>query len=764
MSTSRVERLNAFSKLVAAPKNLGHIDLAIQRKRQKEKRENTIRKFNDFKRLITRATTFGSKSDMEENDDDGVELQARKSTKKMDLTKKKSRNRLDKSKSSGLDKGASFGSAVTFGSTASDGNDDDDDDDDNNISTMSGSSEDTQKKKRKSKKKKEKETADDDDDAAESKKFRIWDVINEGQPNAGNFLGNLLNYVLTTPLHLKRSHSKLEASKKMSSRDEIEYLSSTHGLTVNKDSSLCYEMMTWRRSSLWILVLFGTVNCYFGTMALIEDMQHTEYNRELAENAPLHRFPSPKYVSEEVRDFWGLADPMTWTLYTGTVEFNHTAINYGDTDTSLLYGTYHLVDLAPNGVVTRPAEGYPVGLVSREFSHGDDRSRFSINVNGTVRNALNFCMEMGEDTVGANVTLRNCVADFVGYEAKSESLLRQTWDNSDADRNARDRVHLKSPNGFCLGLKNKYTCTDHEDYEGLGPYSCQVRKDNGECTLQIQRDMMRTVCPATCAFCDPSSDQVEQYGALDDDGTHENIALTLVDCDSEEKWDSLGEKLRTLDDGIVAADLYTDVMSVGYPLSFILPDATSYKERLDWYCDSLLKPICSEVEDSHVNMDMTLLARYDIAHPTDNYMLNEGVVGLLGETNHKFWRCYSTNALLYEEVGENGEKKKGSGVFERTTYDIGKESRNYCTKHDELKNELKLSLGAEPFKDFSLRMGSVGFILMKYTAMDIDEIIKITLLVMNFCSVILAIGEFRTRTPMTYTLTHTDDIHRWLRT
>jgi hypothetical protein len=265
-----VERLNAFSKLVAAPKDLGHIDMAIARKRRKQARDKAVKRITSFKRLLTRArSTITGKplsawEDVESGDDsggDGLEMNERKG-----LKKKKSKKELLSADSSANSK--SFSSASTFASAESSVGDEED-----------GTGKKKKKKKRKKKKGEDEgdEEGDGEGDGEEQEKkekFRPWDLINEGQPQPGHFFGNLFNYVLTTPLHLKRSQSKLEASKRMSSKNEIEYLSSTHGLSLNDGSAVCFEMMTWRRSALWILVIFGFANSYSSVKALMEAMRH----------------------------------------------------------------------------------------------------------------------------------------------------------------------------------------------------------------------------------------------------------------------------------------------------------------------------------------------------------------------------------------------------------------------------------------------------------------------------------------------------------
>jgi hypothetical protein len=56
------------------------------------------------------------------------------------------------------------------------------------------------------------------------KQASVWDLINNGQPRLTRLPINTLNAILCTPLHLKRSRSKLEIAKKMASRAEVEYV------------------------------------------------------------------------------------------------------------------------------------------------------------------------------------------------------------------------------------------------------------------------------------------------------------------------------------------------------------------------------------------------------------------------------------------------------------------------------------------------------------------------------------------------------------
>ena len=110
---------------------------------------------------------------------------------------------------------------------------------------------------------------------------------------------------------------------------------------------------------------------------------------------------------------------------------------------------------------------------------------------------------------------------------------------------------------------------------------------------------------------------------------------------------------------------------------FQLPGDESFQSRLDWTCDIGLKQICSKIPNSHVNMDMTLVARYDLGHALDLEKKGEGVAGLTDAPIDLLWRCYSTEAL----------KKKPDGTL--GGYNIESMSWKYCNRHDELKQELK---------------------------------------------------------------------------
>jgi len=77
-----------------------------------------------------------------------------------------------------------------------------------------------------------------------------------------------------------------------------------------------------------------------------------------------------------------------------------------------------------------------------------------------------------------------------------------------------------------------------------------------------------------------------------------------------------------------------------------------------------------------------------------------------------------------------------SGEFDG--YNTEKQSRNYCTKHKELKKELRKGLGIESFSDYTKRMTSVSFVRMNLKAATVDEAMRILILVLGLVSVVLS--------------------------
>ena len=248
MNRSRVERLNAFSKLVAAPSKAGNIDKAFTKSRRKErniKYQTSVKNLKNLKNgkfaVFSRLNSFGFRNSS---------MSSGKSSEK----KKKNSN-------DSVDRASALSAAED---TSSEGG----------------------------------EQTESDDEGVSQKK-RVWDLINEGQPSRRYLLANVINNIICIPLHLKRSRSKLMEAKRMASRKEIKYLSATHGLTFNKDSSLCFELLSWRRSSLVVLVIFGCINLIFGSISFEQLTKRKFMNEELNFYAPLNRFPIPGYVDDK---------------------------------------------------------------------------------------------------------------------------------------------------------------------------------------------------------------------------------------------------------------------------------------------------------------------------------------------------------------------------------------------------------------------------------------------------------------------------------
>ena len=272
---------------------------------------------------------------------------------------------------------------------------------------------------------------------------RVWDFINEGQPGGEYFFRNMFNNILCTPLHLKRSRSKLMEAKRMSSQREISYLSATHGLTFSRDSSLCFELLSWRRSALWVLVIFGVINLVFGCISFSELTLRRHMDSELNEQAPLNRFPIPGYVSDEVLENHNLGNPNDWTLYKAAITFRQNGTDYV------------LTSMPDDGNLTDR-----VAFVSYDmFSYEKKEHIWSLNNNGTLRNGKNgLCAEIadgsrhGKSGSMDTIRLENCVADLVGYEGvESEKLKRQTW-KFIGDRKIMTTLYgSQESDNFCMG-------------------------------------------------------------------------------------------------------------------------------------------------------------------------------------------------------------------------------------------------------------------------------------------------------------------------
>ena len=301
------------------------------------------------------------------------------------------------------------------------------------------------------------------------KKASVWDLINNGQPRLKCLPRNTLNAIFTTPLHLKRSRSKLEILKKMASKSEVAYLSKKLGLTHTPDSAICYELMVWRRSALWTLLLFGAVATYFAISQINMDYFNAGAYYDMASNAVLHRFPKPRYLEQYTLDHFGLDDPGLWTVYSGPVKSNVT-----DPSTNILSKKY----LSLSGTST-DGVGIQLGLVN-EYDYSKRYMQWSLEpVNGTLRNEDNLCVGT-LNGLGTAIVTKGCINDFLRDYAAVE--LDQKWEY---DKNWNS---LKNGNGLCMGyysaaipLVNEPKTVDGTPYVGCGAKNKLLNGDPGQC-------------------------------------------------------------------------------------------------------------------------------------------------------------------------------------------------------------------------------------------------------------------------------------------
>jgi len=151
------------------------------------------------------------------------------------------------------------------------------------------------------------------------KQASVWDLINNGQPKLKRMIPNYFNAVGTTLQHLKRSRSKLEIHKKMASRSEVAYLSKKMGLTHTPDSAIVYELLVWRRSSLWVLMIFGSIATIFALANISKGYMNSAAYFDLATKSSLHRFPVPGELELYTQQHFKIKDAENWTKYSGPI-------------------------------------------------------------------------------------------------------------------------------------------------------------------------------------------------------------------------------------------------------------------------------------------------------------------------------------------------------------------------------------------------------------------------------------------------------------
>jgi len=520
----------------------------------------------------------------------------------------------------------------------------------------------------------------------------VWDLINNGQPRLKMLPRNTLNAIFTTPLHLKRSRSKLEILKKMASKSEVAYLSKKLGLTHTPDSAICYELMVWRRSALWTLILFGAVATYFAIAQINQDYLNAGAYYDMATNAPLHRFPKPHYLEEYSFEHFGLDDPELWTVYSGPVITNAT-LPGSVTQTNYKY-------LSLSGTKTEGV-GIPLGLVPT-YDYSKPYMQWSLEpINGTLRNEAGMCVGT-ESGLGSKIVTKGCINDFL--RDKAAIVKDQVW-QYDATTKA-----LKNGNGLCMGRYTADIPLVQEPKDGLigcGPANPLINGDPGQCDGtqnavkccntkergDYQWDGNRLIdvastCGGTDSYCRCST-------CLDYSGAND-----IPEANRPTDWPN---PTRLTNIPLVATTCGSNNM-----LRFDLPDENNVEQRLDSWCND--KNVCIHANSSK------MYALYDY-----------GVNFLKGDSDIR-WRCYAEQTL--KDTYENGKRSKA--------YDTSKGGLKYCDLHTSITALLERAQGREEFNTYMKRMVKVGYARMMAEAESAMISINALLILLAWGAIVLA--------------------------
>ena len=193
----------------------------------------------------------------------------------------------------------------------------------------------------------------------------------------------------------------------MASRAEIAYLSKKFGLTHTADSAIVYELLVWRRSSLWVLMIFGTIATLFALANINRGYKISEAYVDLANpDYSLHRFPRPGELNDFTLEHFHIQSPDNWTRFSGPVTTNVTNPSTGKNEKRYL----SLVGTSATSVEA------PVGLVT-DYTYNNGYMQWGLNeVNGTFKNEANLCLQSSrKDTHGWGepVIGFSCVNDFL---------------------------------------------------------------------------------------------------------------------------------------------------------------------------------------------------------------------------------------------------------------------------------------------------------------------------------------------------------------
>jgi len=528
------------------------------------------------------------------------------------------------------------------------------------------------------------------------KQASVWDMINNGQPRPSRAIPNYFNAIFTTFQHLKRSRSKLEIHKKMASRAEVAYLSKKFGLTHTPDSAIVYELLVWRRSSLWVLMIFGTISTLFALAAINKGYQNSAAYFDLAHpDYSLHRFPKPGELDQYTLDHFRILDPSNWTRFSGPISTNVTDPSTGRTEKRYL----SLVGTSAKSVTA------PAGLFS-EYQYNKPYMQWGLNeVNGTLRNEGSLCLQSSSKGTfgwGEQVFGFSCINDFL-YD-KVALNKNQIWGYNPSTK------QISSFDGlFCLAY-DKTVYKRWHDPDDTGRQRCG--------TLYP----LTTMDPGQC---DPASPDKyccnnEYYGWTNKWSIDTFIGGTCGSsedhCTCDDCIDYRDEKYQKplSNVPVVVAKCDDPNDANGGPLQFDMPDEKNVIERLHSYCNDVNNCLWAN--------QTTMYAMYDY-----------GSTYFFGDDD-KRWRCYSKNVVIEKQYSIGGQ------IVERREYD--KVGNKYCDLHMQIVDLLERSQGREDFKVYQKRMSKVAYARMMVDAEAATVSINIILILLAWAALILASLSF----------------------
>jgi len=529
--------------------------------------------------------------------------------------------------------------------------------------------------------------------AVYKKRASVWDMINNGQPRLLQLPVNTWNAIKTTPLHLRRSRSKLEIVNKLASRSEVAYLSKKFGLSHTSDSAICYELMVWRRSALWTLILVGSVATWFAIKQIQTDYLNAQAYYDLATSGVLHRFPKPGYLDDYTLEHFGLEDPGDWTIYSGSMKANVS----DDRINPELRGEF--IFSLSGGSLSQAGE--QLGLVkSKEYEYNKLYQQWSFNpTNNTIMNEENFCLDVDKTTrLGGNdymVVTNGCVNDFVRDKQGINSAIRpeQKWFYDEDLRRFRNAA------GQCLGYYAAAIPYNHDQYQGeyrCGPKNPLLNGDPGQCP------------PNEADFACCSEETTGVYEWIQDQlfDTASTCGPCTTDC-------AINPNCKDYSSGnkdLTNIPMVATSCSASHVLEVELPTDKSVQDRLDSWCND--ETICRFANASK------MYALFDYGM---NYAAGE---------NDIRWRCYAEQTTKIIPTS-NGKDYR--------VYDKDKAGAKYCDKvHTSITALMEKAQGREEFRTYLKRMVKVGYARMMAEAESAMISINALLIFLAWAAIMLA--------------------------